>query len=91
MIKLKLKVTPASARNRIIGWLDDALKVSVTASANAGKANQAVIVLLADHLGVKKSNIVIKSGHHSARKTIELNPDNETEVLQKLNAFKLKA
>jgi len=46
--RLKVKVVPGSSRDQIAGWLGDALKIKVTAPPERGKANEAVIEILAD-------------------------------------------
>lgn len=84
-MQLNLKVIPGAARNQVVGWLDDTLKVKVTSVAEKGKANKAVINLLADHLGIAKNHIVIISGHSAPLKTIEIN-DTHPNLLKKLPA-----
>ena len=49
---------------------DGALRVRVTATATDGKANKAVVKLLAKHLGVAPSSIEIVRGHTSRDKLI---------------------
>ena len=65
MGRLNVKVVPGPSRNQIVGWLGDALKIKVTAPPEKGKANEAVIEMLADHLGISINNITIESGHSS--------------------------
>ena len=45
-VKLKVRVVPGASRSAISGWLDDVLKVRVSAQPEKGKANTAVVVLL---------------------------------------------
>jgi uncharacterized protein YggU (UPF0235/DUF167 family) len=52
MGRLILKVVPGSSREEIVGWLGDSLKVKVKAPPETGRANEAVIALLADRLGL---------------------------------------
>ncbi|HUT96197.1 MAG TPA: DUF167 domain-containing protein [Candidatus Paceibacterota bacterium] len=47
-------------------------KVSVKAPAKEGKANEAVIKLLAEYFEVPKSSVIIKSGLKSKHKIIEI-------------------
>ena len=47
-----MKVVPGSSRDQVVGWLGDASKIKVTAPPEKGKANEAVIELLAEPLGV---------------------------------------
>jgi uncharacterized protein (TIGR00251 family) len=45
-VKLYIKVIPSSSKDCIAGWLEDTLKVKVTAPADKGKANKAIIKVL---------------------------------------------
>ncbi|MGB4058546.1 MAG: DUF167 domain-containing protein [Alphaproteobacteria bacterium] len=59
------------------GWVkgangEDMLKASVTAAPDKGKANKALIELLAEYLGVAKSTITIVRGETDRLKTLEI-------------------
>lgn len=69
-VAFRVKVVPGSARTRVVGRLGDALKVAVAAPPERGRANQAVIRLLAERLGVAKNTVKITAGETSARKTV---------------------
>lgn len=69
-IELSLKVVPGASRTRVAGVLGTALKVAVAAPPEGGKANAAVIRLLADVLGVSKSDVEIVSGHGQPLKRV---------------------
>jgi len=64
-------VIPRSGRNEI-KEIGGKLKVYLIAPAQDGRANQALIKILAEHLGVKKSTIVIKKGLRSRQKVIKI-------------------
>jgi uncharacterized protein (TIGR00251 family) len=70
MGRLSLKVVPGSSRNEIVGWLGDCMKVKVKAPPEKGRANDAVIALLADHLGIAAARIAVVSGHGSPAKVV---------------------
>ncbi len=72
MGRLSLKVVPGSSRDEIIGWLGDSLKVKVKAPPEKGRANKAVIALLADRLGIDASSIAMVSGHGSPAKVVDV-------------------
>lgn len=79
MVHLRVKVSPKSSKNAILGHLNDehnTLKVAVTAAPENGKANEAVIKLLAKEYGISKSQVMITSGHTSQIKMIRI--DNES-------------
>ena len=76
-VRVRLKVTPKAKREQIGGLLDEpdgsrALKVAVTAAPEDGKANAAVIALLAREWGVAKSAISVVSGATDRRKLVEI-------------------
>ena len=65
-LSLTLKVQPKSSRDAIQGVVETpdglALKVAVTAPPDKGKANAAVIALVAKAFGVAKSNVTLTIG-----------------------------
>ncbi len=69
---IDILVVPRASRSRLGPVHGDRIKVSVTAPPVDGKANQAVIEILAKTLGVRRSHIEIISGHTSRRKTIKV-------------------
>ena len=92
-IRLRLKVQPKARREGVTGWTPDpdgmALKLSVGAPPEDGKANAAVIALLAETLGVAKSAISVVSGATDRRKLVEIRGD-ETELRAALDALQLQ-
>jgi hypothetical protein len=70
--RLRLRVAPGAGRSEIVGRLGDAWKVRVTATPERGKANDAVLRLLAQRLDVAPSGLTIVSGHASRDKVVEL-------------------
>lgn len=74
-LAVALRVTPNAARERIEGIATDAdgnpyLKVAVTVPPENGKANAAVIKLIAKDLRLPKSTLSITSGTTGRRKTL---------------------
>ena len=67
-----VRVHPRAKRNAITGELGDALKLSLTAPASDGRANQACIEFLANLLKVPRSSVTIASGQTSRRKVIRV-------------------
>jgi len=72
---LKLKVIP-QAKKDLVKREGDVWKVYLTAPAVDGKANRALIVLLADYFNVRKSRIEIIKGLKSQHKTISIETFN---------------
>jgi uncharacterized protein len=71
-VVLRLHVQPAAARSEVVGTHGDALKIRVAAPAVGGAANAAVARLLADSLGIKRSEVDIVSGTTDRRKRARL-------------------
>jgi uncharacterized protein (TIGR00251 family) len=74
-LRLHLKVVPKASRDRVVGWVGDRLKVQVTAAPERGKANDAVIGVLAAALGLARSQVRIVAGETSPLKTVEIEAD----------------
>ncbi|NOD49051.1 MULTISPECIES: DUF167 domain-containing protein [unclassified Ruegeria] len=70
---LNVKVTPKAARDRVI-CEDDQIRVFVTAAPEHGKANQAVLQLLARCLGVAPSTLTLKQGQTARNKVFVYDP-----------------
>ncbi|WP_018145629.1 DUF167 domain-containing protein [Thioalkalivibrio sp. AKL6] len=70
MGRLKVKVAPGSKRNAIGGWMGDTLKLKVHAPPEKGRANAAVIGLLAAELDCPKSAVQVVAGATSRSKTV---------------------
>jgi uncharacterized protein YggU (UPF0235/DUF167 family) len=69
---LKVRVTADAKENRITPKGPDAFIVQVRAEAREGRANAAVIAVLARHLNVPPSALRLIKGAHSPSKIFEL-------------------
>ena len=67
-----VKVHPRAKKNAITGELGDALKISLTAPAQEGRANEACIEFFAKLLKVPRSSVTIASGQSSRNKVIRV-------------------
>ena len=68
---LSIRVTPKAARNAVL-VRDGIIRVNVTTVPEAGKANTAVIKLLAKALGIPKSHLTVVRGHTNRDKVIAI-------------------
>lgn len=59
---LPVRATPSAKHNAIGGIHDGMLKISVTAPADDGRANAAIVKLLAKALKISKSRVQLLSG-----------------------------
>jgi uncharacterized protein (TIGR00251 family) len=83
-IRLKVKAVPGSSRDGIVGWLGDALKIKVTAPPEKGRANEAVVSLLAERLGLPADAVAVASGHSSPSKVIAINGMDDEAIKKAL-------
>ncbi len=85
--RLAVRVHPGARRGGLAGWMGDgALKVAVAAPPEGGRANAAVVELLADALGVPRRQVSVARGTSARTKTIEIDGLDEAEVRRRLDA-----
>ncbi len=86
-IVLHVRLTPKSSAARVGGVEDHGgkpvLKAYVTSPPEDGKANAALMALVADWLGVPKSTVAVTSGQKSRLKSVTVAGDAQ-ELLNKL-------
>jgi uncharacterized protein (TIGR00251 family) len=70
-MKIQIKVKPNS-RTEEVTQEGDSFIVKVKELPKEGKANQAVIKLLAEHFGVPQSQVRILSGFRSRNKVVDV-------------------
>jgi uncharacterized protein YggU (UPF0235/DUF167 family) len=56
----------------VVGRYGEGWKVAVAAAPERGRANEAVVELLADALGVARRDVSVVSGHTGREKIVEL-------------------
>ena len=69
---LDVRVQARASRNEIIGVENERLKIRTTATPTDGKANAAVVRLLADYFQVPKSRLRLISGVRARNKRFSL-------------------
>lgn len=85
-MRLAIDVVPGSSRDVVVGWMGEALKVRVTAPPDRGRANEAVVRLMADTLELRPSRIRIATGPKSRRKLLEIEGLDDAEVRRRIDA-----
>jgi uncharacterized protein len=85
--RLRLRVSPGAASSEIVGRHGDAWKVRIAAHPDSGKANQALLELLAATLEVPRDRIEIVAGLGSRDKTIVVDGPNEAELEARMSAL----
>jgi uncharacterized protein len=71
-VLVPVKAVPGASRTRIVGELDGRLKVTVAAPPEKGKANKAIVALLARTLGVSRRDVTVVAGHTNPLKIIRI-------------------
>lgn len=82
---ISVRVQPRASRDRVLGMRDGALRVSVIAPPQDGRANAALLELLAETLGVAKSRLRVVRGHSSRDKVVAVEGLASEMVLAKLS------
>ncbi len=83
---MRLRVGPRAARAGIVGRYADGWKVRVTAPPERGRANDAVLSLVADALDVPATELELVSGHSSRDKVVAVSGLPHDVVEQRLTA-----
>lgn len=81
---LRVHVQPGAGRTTIRGRYGDALKVSVGAPPQGGRANRAVAELLAETFGVKADAVQLVGGETNRSKRFQLNGLEIADVTDRL-------
>jgi uncharacterized protein len=84
--RLALRVSPGARTNAVVGRHGEAWKVRVAAPPEDGRANAAVVELLADTLGIPARTISVISGHGARDKLVELAGIASDEIERRLGA-----
>ena len=83
-VLLLVKAQPAAHRNAIRGEQNSMLKISVTQAPEKGKANQAIIEVLAEELGLKRSQIELVSGETASQKKFLIRDCSLATLLERI-------
>jgi hypothetical protein len=84
--RLSVKVVPGASQNKVMGLLGETLKVRVKAPPENGKANTAVLKLVADFLGVPVKRLCICTGHTSPSKVVEIQGMSNQELAGRVSS-----
>ena len=84
---LTVHAQPRARQARIVGEHGGALKVAVTDPPEKGKANQSIIEVLCEQLGIKKSQVALLSGNTSRAKRFLIAGLQVDELQARLEPF----
>ena len=85
--RFSVRLTPRAGRSAIDGWDGDILRARVAAPPVDGKANDALLRLLAKALSVAPSRVTLVSGAQSRVKIVEVDGMTADEVRRALDAI----
>ena len=87
-VVLRVKALPGSKRDEVRGVDGGALKIAVTAPPEKGRANKALLAVLAEFLGVSRRDVAIIHGEKSRDKRVEVAGVTAAEIEEKLAQLK---
>jgi uncharacterized protein (TIGR00251 family) len=85
-LRLLLTVTPGAFRDELVGRHGEGWKARVTAAPERGRANDAVVSLLAEALETDRRSVRVVAGHAARHKVVEIDGLDEEEVGRRLDA-----
>ncbi len=79
-IIIPARIQPNSSKEKVLGEYAEKLKIAVTSPPEKGKANKAIVKVLAKWLNIKTSDVQIVSGEKSKDKEIFVRNITKTDV-----------
>jgi len=83
-IIIPIVAKPSAKKDDVVGVYGTSLKLAVTAAPEKGKANKAILKLLAKRLGVSPSSVSILSGETSKQKKVLVQGVEADEIQNRL-------
>ena len=89
-VRLFVRAQPRASRSAVVGTIDDgrggiALKIAVAAPPVEGAANDAIVELLADVLGVPRRSVTIARGDTGRNKQIDIAGIDADAAIERLS------
>lgn len=85
MAALRVRVHPGARLARLRDWHGEVLRVDVTEAPERGRANDALVRLLATALGVTRTDVTVRQGHASRDKRIEVSSLDAAELRARID------
>lgn len=83
-VVISIRAQPNARKTAVLGEHGGALKVAVAAPPEDGRANAAIVELLRDYFGLKRSQIELIGGLTNRNKTVLIRGLSANDVAQKL-------
>ena len=84
--RVRLRVSPGANSAHVVGRHGEAWKVRVAAPPEGGRANDAVVRLLAETLSLPREAVTLVSGHGARDKIVELTGIDPTQIERRLSS-----
>jgi uncharacterized protein len=84
--RVRLRVSPGARRDELVGRHGEGWKVRVAAPPEGGRANDAVLDLLARELSLPRRSLSIVSGQAAREKVVRLEGIDRAETERRLEA-----
>jgi uncharacterized protein (TIGR00251 family) len=84
--RVRLRVSPGANSAHVVGRHGEAWKVRVAAPAEGGRANDAVVRLLAETLSLSHNAVTLVSGHGARDKIVQLTGLDSAQIEQRLSS-----
>jgi uncharacterized protein (TIGR00251 family) len=82
--RISVTVSPGAARTELVGKHGDGWRARVAAAPERGRANEALVRLLAEVLGVPRSSVHVVGGRGARSKVVEVDGLDAIEVERRL-------
>ncbi len=90
-VRIRVRVKPSARADRLVGPHAGALKLDVRAVPERGKANHAVVRVVADGLDVRRTQVEVTAGHGSRNKTVIIHGLGVGDAVSRLEALGIPA
>jgi uncharacterized protein (TIGR00251 family) len=84
--RVRLRVSPGANNAHVVGRHGEAWKVRVAAPPEGGRANEAVVRLLAETLSLPRDAVTLVSGHGARDKIVQLTGLDPTQIERRLSS-----
>ena len=84
--RVQLRVSPGAKSAQVVGRHGEAWKVRVAAPPEGGRANEAVVRLLAETLSLPRDAVTLVSGHGARDKIVQLAGLDPTQIERRLSS-----
>jgi uncharacterized protein (TIGR00251 family) len=83
-VRLRVRVQPRARDSAVVGWAGGALKVRLSAPPLDGRANEALLDILAAALGLRRRDLRLVSGPTAREKVVEVAGLSAAEAARRL-------